>query len=101
MGQIVKTSKRRRRWPSKYIWMLSAATAVSALLYWEQTALLYVVSTLLLCGLLLAVAFADLEGSVREGLRRIRATPLLADVETSGWIYDVETGRLHEVADEA
>jgi len=45
--------------------------------------------------------FADLEESVREGLRRIRATPLLADVETSGWIYDVETGRLHEVGDEA
>ena len=45
--------------------------------------------------------FADLEESVREGLRRIRATPLLADVETSGWVYDVETGRLHEVGDEA
>jgi carbonic anhydrase len=42
--------------------------------------------------------FADLEESVREGVRRIRATPLLADVEASGWIYDVETGRLGEVS---
>ncbi len=42
--------------------------------------------------------FADLEESVREGLRRIRAEPLLADVKASGWIYDVETGRLREVA---
>lgn len=42
--------------------------------------------------------FADLEEGVREGLRRIRAAPLLADVETSGWIYEVETGRLREVA---
>lgn len=61
MGQIVETKKRRR-----YIWMLSALAAVSALLYWEQTALLYVISTLLLAGLLLVVAFADLEGKDRE-----------------------------------
>ena len=43
------------------------------------------------------LAFADLEESVREGVRRIRATPLLADVEVTGWVYDVETGRLREV----
>jgi carbonic anhydrase len=42
--------------------------------------------------------FADLEESVREGVRRIRATPLLADVETGGWVYEVETGRLREVS---
>jgi len=42
--------------------------------------------------------FGDLEESVREGVRRIRATPLLADVETTGWVYEVETGRLRGVA---
>jgi carbonic anhydrase len=42
--------------------------------------------------------FADVEESVREGLRRIAASPLLAGVEASGWVYDVRTGRLREVA---
>jgi carbonic anhydrase len=41
--------------------------------------------------------FADVEESVREGLRRIAASPLLAGVEASGWIYDVKTGALREV----
>lgn len=39
---------------------------VAALLYWEQTAVLYVLSTLAMCALLLVVAFSDLEGRDRE-----------------------------------
>ncbi|HEU4595722.1 MAG TPA: hypothetical protein VFS10_11330 [Pyrinomonadaceae bacterium] len=45
---------------------MSAVAFVSALLYWEQTALLYVLSTLAMCGLLLVVAFSDLEGRDQE-----------------------------------
>lgn len=40
----------------------SAVALVSALLYWEQTALLYILSTLAVCGLLVVVAVSDLEG---------------------------------------
>lgn len=43
--------------------------------------------------------FADLEESVRDGVRRIRSAPLLADVEASGWVYDVRTGALREVSE--
>ena len=40
---------------------------VTALLYWEQAALLYVLSTLAVCGLLLVVAFSDLDrGEVKS-----------------------------------
>jgi hypothetical protein len=39
---------------------------VAALLYWEQTAILYVLSTLAMCGLLLVVAFSDLKGRDKE-----------------------------------
>jgi len=74
MDQIVGTPKRRRRPGKKYIWMLSALAAVSALLYWEQTAVLYVVSTLLVTGLLLVVAFADLETRDRD-LTKLKPTP--------------------------
>jgi hypothetical protein len=36
------------------------------MLYWEQTAIIYVLSTLAIAGLLLVVAFSDLEGRDRE-----------------------------------
>jgi carbonic anhydrase len=43
--------------------------------------------------------FADLEGSVQADVGVIRADPRLAeDLEVSGWIYDVRTGRLDEVS---
>jgi carbonic anhydrase len=42
--------------------------------------------------------FGDLEGSVREDVAAIRASPLVPrDVAVTGFVYDVRTGRLHEV----
>src|SRR5262249_8732309 len=59
--------KKRRNWrPRTYIWILIAVTVVAALLYWEQAALLYLISTVWTCGLLLRVAFSDLETRDRE-----------------------------------
>ena len=43
--------------------------------------------------------FTDLESSVQADVRVIRANPLLPpEVEVTGWIYDVRTGGLAEVA---
>ena len=43
--------------------------------------------------------FPDLDESVRRSLRRIRESPLLPDeFEAAGFVYDVGTGRLREVA---
>ncbi len=42
--------------------------------------------------------FGDLERSVREDVAAIRESPLVPrDVAVSGFVYDVRTGRLHEV----
>jgi len=42
--------------------------------------------------------FADFEQSVRDDVAAIRSSPLLLrDVPVRGFIYDVTTGRLHEV----
>jgi carbonic anhydrase len=42
--------------------------------------------------------FTDLESSVRDDVGAIRANPLMpTDLEVSGWIYDVRSGRLNEV----
>lgn len=45
-------------------------------------------------------AFTDLEGDVRQSIARLRASPFLPHRESiRGFVYEVETGRLHEVAE--
>jgi carbonic anhydrase len=43
-------------------------------------------------------AFADLAESIRASVERLRSHPWLKPVPIHGLIYEVETGRLHEVA---
>jgi len=52
----IRIQRRRRR---KFFWLFAAA-AVAALVFGEQVALLYVLSTLAMCGLLIVVAFSNL-----------------------------------------
>lgn len=54
---------RRRR---RFAWIFGASATVIALLYWEQTSVLYVVSTLAMCALMLVVAFSNLEARDKE-----------------------------------
>jgi carbonic anhydrase len=43
--------------------------------------------------------FVDLEKSVRDSVQTIRESALLPDsLEVSGWVYDVRSGRIAEVA---
>ena len=58
----IKLQRRRRR---KFFWLFAAA-AVSVLVFGEQVALLYVLSTLAMCGLLIVVAFSNLEANDAE-----------------------------------
>ena len=58
----VKTQRRLR---SKLFWLFAAA-AVCALLFTEQVAVLYVLSTLATCALLIVVAFSNLEARDAE-----------------------------------
>jgi positive regulator of sigma E activity len=58
----IKLQRRRRR---KFLWLFAAA-AVSALLFSEQVAVLYVLSTLAISGLLIVVAFSNLEARDAE-----------------------------------
>ena len=46
-----------------------------------------------------AQAFADLEGDVRAGIERIKASPFIPHTDSvRGFVYEVETGSLREVA---
>jgi preprotein translocase subunit SecE len=58
------TRKRHRR---GFVWVLGAVALVTGLLYWEQAAIIYVLSVLALCGFLLVVAFSDLDRGARQG----------------------------------
>jgi carbonic anhydrase len=42
-------------------------------------------------------AFSDVDESVRESVRRVRESSLTADA-VHGFVYEVESGRLQEVA---
>lgn len=66
MPKTIETRKRRKWRGRTTLYALGALLLVSALLYWEQVALLYLASTFLMCVLLLLVAFADLEGNDRQ-----------------------------------
>ncbi len=43
--------------------------------------------------------FADVEQSVRDDIEIVRSSPLIpSDIDVTGFVYDVKTGRIHEVA---
>ena len=50
----------------KFAWIFGSSAIVIALLYWEQAAVLYVLSTLAICVVLLVVAFSNLETRDKE-----------------------------------
>lgn len=50
------------------IWLVAVAIVIGTLIYLEQISILYVLATLSLVGLLLIVAFADLENVGRENI---------------------------------
>ncbi len=56
---------RRRRRTITYLWILALGILIISLIYWEQTALLYIIATLGVTALLVVVAAADLHGSER------------------------------------
>jgi hypothetical protein len=82
--------RKRRVWQRRtYIWVLSGLITISALIYFEQTAVLFVLSTLAMCVLLTVVAFADLEGRDKalhqqseSSPRKDATVPVAADSST-------------------
>ena len=60
-----RISLKRRRY-RKFAWIFGSSGTVIALLYWEQAAALYVLSSLAMCALLVVVAFSNLEAQDKE-----------------------------------
>ena len=55
------------------IWLIGVAIVIGTLIYLEQISILYVLATLSLVGLLLIVAFADLENVGRENIEGLNS----------------------------
>jgi len=72
--------KRRYR---KFAWIFGSTAIVIALLYWEQAAMLYVLSTLAMCALLLVVAFSNLEARDKELHQTALEHKVARDVEST------------------
>lgn len=60
MSQRLRSNKNKKRRAFTYLWILALAVLVFLLLYFEQTALLYILATLGVTVLLVVVAMADL-----------------------------------------
>ena len=61
-NSAIRTAQRRRR-VITYLWIAGLAALTISLIYWELTALLYILATLGVTVLLLVVAKADLKHS--------------------------------------
>lgn len=57
---VARTARRRRRLIT-YSWITGLAVLTMSLIYWEQTALLYILATLGVTVLLVVVAMSDLK----------------------------------------
>ena len=66
MGRNSKSRISFKRRYRKFAWIFGSSAVVIALLYWEQAAVLYVLSTFAICALLLAVMFSNLEARDKE-----------------------------------
>lgn len=43
--------------------------------------------------------FSDLEQSVREDIKLLKDSPIVLDVPITGYVYEVETGKIVKVGD--
>jgi hypothetical protein len=65
----IRAAQRRRRMFT-YLWILALAISTISLIYWEQTALLYILATLGVTILLVVVGVSDL-AHAEKGLDQI------------------------------
>ena len=62
-GRATLASGRRRRKAITVVWIALLAVATICLIYWEMSALLYILATVGVTVLLIIVAFSDLTGA--------------------------------------
>jgi hypothetical protein len=60
MSQRINKAKQRKRRGFTYLWIFALTVSIFLLLYYEQTALLYILATFGVTVLLMIVALADL-----------------------------------------
>jgi hypothetical protein len=65
MARVTVASDRRRRKLITLLWITALSIVTIALIYWEKTALLYILATVGVTALLVTVALADLEKDER------------------------------------
>ena len=83
MRRNSKSRMIRKRRYRKFAWIFGSSAIVIALLYWEQAAVLYVLSTLAMCALLLVVMFSNLEARDKELHRRELENMAARDAESA------------------
>lgn len=65
---MATNNRKLSRRSTALLWLLGVSLVIGVLIYLEQIAILYVLATISLVGLLLVVAFSDLENVGRENI---------------------------------
>jgi heme A synthase len=65
---MAANGKKLSRRSTALLWLLGVSIVIGTLIYLEQIAILYVLATVSLVGLLLVVAFSNLENVGRENI---------------------------------
>jgi heme O synthase-like polyprenyltransferase len=74
-ARIAARNAKRRNRTITYTWILALAALTIALIYWELTALLYVLATLGVTALLIVVALSDIAHAEKSTAQGSLATP--------------------------
>jgi hypothetical protein len=77
-------NSRRRRKTLTILWIAILAIGIVSLIYWEMTALLYILATLGVTALLIIVALTDLTGSEKSSLQIPKADEAAAGTGSIG-----------------
>lgn len=94
MSRRINTPRGRTGRRSELIWVFAAVVVIAALLYWEQAAVVYVLSILAVSAFLLVVAFSDLDrGKAESDASTVGKNEALADVVEAAPVSPTNTPR--------
>lgn len=84
-GKTTVTRDRRRRRIFTFLWIAALAIVTITLIYWEMTALLYILATLGVTALLIVVALADLAQAekVSNGIPQAESGVATAEISST------------------
>ena len=91
-ARIAARNAKRRNRTITYTWILALAALTIALIYWELTALLYVLATLGVTALLIVVALSDIAHAEKSASQSSLGSPSTAATNATQGVGKTDWG---------